>query len=419
MLKKIILSLVLVLLFTTEVFSQGMVGQIIANGPNLASGNTQYLGLSAGGNSWDVTESVVTQVMPIDATVSVTRVCLSGASGTGSRIFTVRKNSADTGITTTISSATCNADITHSATYSAGDTISMKQVTSGTLNSTRAMWATKIRANNVREFPLLMSTVSQVGAGATRYHDLQGGFGGQFTEQYTQYIFPTAGTVDRMFIKTDTNAVTSTLVTTLRINNVDTALVASVAAGTSTQNNVANSINISAGDIASIKFVNNGSAALRAAVGMRFRPTVDGESIGGYNSNSNLSQATTQYATAMSGGIVLDNTEANVKQLVLACTIKKLYGATYGNNGGSGQTMTTVVRKNAADTALTCPVNSGAKVCNDSSNSFTVVDDDMINVSYTNSATTGSNQPYSSMVLLMVQPTPSAQRARSLTLGAG
>jgi hypothetical protein len=416
---KLFLSALTGLFFASNVYAQGMIGQIIGNGQNSTSGATRYLGLSSGGGAWNTTESALVQVMPIAATISTTRVCLSGTSGTGSRIFTVRKNSVDTSITANITNATCSADTTNTVTVVAGDLVTLKQVTSGTLNSTRSMWAIKIQAANANEFPMLMSTMNQVGAGQTRYHDLQGDFGGQFTEQYTQYIFPTSGTLDKMYIKTDANAATSTLVTTLRINNVDTALATTLSAGNSTQNNVSDVVPINAGDIASLKFVNNGSANLRVAVGMRFRPTVDGESIAGYNSNSNLSQATTSYSTAMGAGTTLDPTEANVKQLVLAGTLKKLYGATYSNLGGSGQTMTTIARKNSADTALTCAINSGTKVCSDYSDTISLVDDDQINFSYTNSATTGSSQPYGAMVISMPQESASSVGSSVLLLGAG
>lgn len=378
----------------------GMTSQVIGNAPTLGTGATQYAGLSAGGNSWSATEAAVAQPMPFDAVISVTRVCLSGASGTGSRAFTIRKNAVDTTVTTTITNATCSADTTNSVSVSAGDRVSLKQVTTGTLNSVRIMWAIKIKATNIQEFPILMTGFSQVGAGGTRYHDLQGNSGGQFTEQYTEYIFPTAGTVDRMFVQTDVNSVTSTFVTTLRKNNADTALTASVAAGASTASDTSNSVAVVAGDIATIKFVNNGSASTRGNVGMRFRPTIDGESIATYNSNSNLAQATTQYSTAMGGGIALDSTEANIKQLVLAGTIKKLRGKTYSNLGGVGQTMITKLRKNAVDTLLSCTIDTGSAACSDSSNEIAVVDDDMINFIYTSSATAGSSQPYSGIVIV-------------------
>lgn len=379
--------------------SSGMTGQIIGNGPTQNTGLTRYLGLSAGGAAWNSTEATVRQVMPISGSITTSRFCLSGASGTGSRAFTIRKNGSDTTQTATITNATCATDTVNSVSFVAGDLVDIKQVTTGTLNSTRAMWAIKILAANSNEFPLLMGTLNQVGAGQTRYHDLQGDSGGQFTEQYTEYVFPTAGTVSKLYVKTDTNAVTSTIVTTLRVNSVDTDLTASIAAGESAQSDTSNSVAVIAGDRATIKFVNNGSASLRATVGMKFAPTVDGESIGGYNSNSNLSQATTQYSTAMGGGIALDSTEANIKQLVLAGTMKKLRGATYANVGGSGQTMTATARLNGADSALTCIINTGAKACSDTSDTVTLANDDMVNFGYTNSATTGANQPFASMVL--------------------
>lgn len=424
-LKRLLLVLAIALV-PSAVFAQtGMNGLISSNAPNLNSGLTNWAGISHSGVSWNATENRVQQVIPVSGTFHDLRVCLSGASGTGTRAFTIRKNGADTAVTTSITNATCSADTTHSFSVTAGDLVNLQQVTSGTLNSVTIRWSAIFTAANSNEYPTLLASIGQVGAGATKYFGMQGSDGGQFTEQFSQIVMPTGGTISRLFIQTDTNAVTSTLVGTFRKNGSDTSLTASVAAGSSTANDTSNSVAVSAGDILSVKFVNNGSAALRLSTGFKFAPTTDGESIAMCSSTSNTNQATTAYAPAM-GAMTFSGTEGNFQQLVQNGTMKKLTVATFSNVGGSGQTMTAVARLNTADSALTCAINSGAAACTDGAHSVTLANDDVVNYSFTNSATTGTDQPYAGMVFAMPTntpnptPTPAGGSQQHLSvLGAG
>jgi hypothetical protein len=103
--------------------------------------------------------------------------------------------------------------------------------------------------------------------------------GGTFsgTENARITIMPQACTISRMYFATATTQPASgSLVLTLRKNNVDTALVITIAAGSAANffNNTANSVSFSAGQYASIKFQNNATATSAQANAVSLMVTI-------------------------------------------------------------------------------------------------------------------------------------------------
>jgi len=107
---------------------------------------------------------------------------------------------------------------------------------------------------------------TSVGAGATNYVGLTGS-GLTISENIRVTVFPQDCSLSRMYFGTSTTQpATGSLVVTLRKNNADTALVITIAAGSAGNfyNNTVNSVSFTAGQYASIKVVNNASAASSA-----------------------------------------------------------------------------------------------------------------------------------------------------------
>jgi hypothetical protein len=387
--------------------STGMNGLLIGRAQNLVSGQTGYEPLVADGNNpWNGTESSMRQVMPIAGTVRNFRVCLSGASGSGTRTFTIRKNAADTAVVVAVTATTCNQDLSHTFNFVPGDLLDVKQVTTGTLNSVTIYWSTWVTAANTNEYPLLMTSINNVSAGATRFHDLQGDGGGAFTEQFMQAVFPTGCTASSLYAKADGNATTSSIDITFRKGNADSTLTASIAAGTDSANDTTHTVALSAGNIVSVKMINNGSVDRRVTVGIKCAPTNDGESVAMSNSASNLNQGSTQFSTVMGGSNATNATEATVQQMVQAATLKTMAGATFGNVGGSGQTSAINLQVNGTPSALTCSVATGAKACTDVTHNVTTANDDLVDFSLINSASTGTTQTYAGIVIALPTNTP-------------
>ena len=107
---------------------------------------------------------------------------------------------------------------------------------------------------------------TSVGAGATNYLGLTGS-GLVTSENIRVTVFPQDCTLSKLYFTTATaQPASGTLVVTLRKNNADTSLVITIAAGSAANffNNTANSVSFTAGQYASIKVVNNASAASAA-----------------------------------------------------------------------------------------------------------------------------------------------------------
>lgn len=107
---------------------------------------------------------------------------------------------------------------------------------------------------------------TSVAAGATNYVGLTGS-GLSISENIRVTVFPQDCTLSRLYFGTGTTQpATGSLVITLRKNNADTALVITIAAGSlgNFYSNTVNSVSYTAGQYASIKVVNNASAASAA-----------------------------------------------------------------------------------------------------------------------------------------------------------
>lgn len=101
---------------------------------------------------------------------------------------------------------------------------------------------------------------------------------------------------------------------------------------------------------------------------------------------SGMAQALTRYVTI--GSDSGHATESSRQQnLPRAGTVSKLYIRTITNVGGTAQTFIATVRKNGADTPITCTINTGSNTCNDTSNSVSFAAGDLFSVKYVTSAT--------------------------------
>lgn len=99
-------------------------------------------------------------------------------------------------------------------------------------------------------------------------------------------------------------------------------------------------------------------------------------------------QATTVYMGTYCGN-VQSTTESDVSYPVSAGVIKNLFARSYGAITGS-DTVVLTLRVNGADTALTTTISSTSQVESDISNSVTVNDGDLIAIKCTTSATSGT-----------------------------
>lgn len=114
---------------------------------------------------------------------------------------------------------------------------------------------------------------------------------------------------------------------------------------------------------------------------------------------SGMAQALTRYVTIGSNS---GHTSESSRQQNLphAGTVKNLHIRTITNVGGTAQTFIATVRKNGADTAITCTINTGSNTCTDLVNSVSFAQSDLFSVKYVTSATE-TNVLYPSFTLTL------------------
>lgn len=397
-----------------------MLSQFASQAAVVQSGSTGYTSLcDAGGRNFNyvAAESNQSQVISIAGTFSKLVMQLSAASGTGTIAYTVMKNGAATSMTCSfINNATTSSDIVNTVTVAAGDTISLRQVGTGTLASVLTYWNIKFTAGNSYEFPLMNRALNGTIA-STRYTAIQGNTSNSLTEVNFNSIMPISGSISKLYVYLDTATLVSTFVVTLRVNGAGTALTCTVATNGTTANDISNSVNINVGDIISWEYINNGVATVSPAIGALFTSSVNGSFPGIIPTNNAIAQNQTTYVPSF-GGATQSTTIANCQQLMSACTISTMYAVTNAVVGGAAQSQTITLNVNNANTALTCAIASGASTGNDLTHSVSVADSDLLSTQVVNTATTGTVRTTIGVVVAMTQPIiGTSNRAMSMGIG--
>lgn len=396
-------SLVLTFLFMYVPAFAGMVG-IISSGVEVGPSTTvnNWIAIQAGrGTDWTATETNVWNIMPVGGTFSYLRVKCVDPGGAASRQFILRVNGSSSTVTCTVNSgSTSCSDIVHSVSVNAGDMVSFEDAPSGTpAASANLQWALKFTATNTNEYPVLMNWgTAALTAGATVFLQIQSNgpnSGGPVTDA-NNAIVPTGGSFTNLYATTTVSQVTDS-VYTLRVNGIDTALTCTITGGTFSCNDTGHSVNVVAGDSVTYKVL-TGSTGSRVAIGAKFSPTTDGESILLATQSAEL-QNSTQFRFPTDAQ-AWNATESNRQNLLIASTLRNLY---VGSNPASGQTHAVTVSTNSVATALTCTVTGTAVSCNDTADQITVSDDGLLSIKGVTSATSGTCSERGGLVMFISQ----------------
>lgn len=396
----------------------GMISQVNGTAGNVTTGLTRYLcPIASGSSGWFTVESQGSCIMPSAGTFSNFYVSLSGASGTGSRQFTLFVNGADPGssLDATITNGTAANDTTHTVTVAAGDTISIRQITSGTLNSTKVYWGYQFQAAvNTKEQPILYFSASglQAGFNGVSFSPIQGD---NLSSDETEngQTMPTGGSLSKLRVSLSSSPSTNEIITIRKRGTGNTALTCTVSSGSTTCTDITHTLTVAAGEVYDIQWDgtnDNNGPIVKAS--MIFNPTTDGEMIALSNSTGARSQNASYFLSAEGGN--QSAAENAVQELFLPGTAKNFYAQTESNIGGAGQTDTYVLNAGGVAKAVTCQIASGASSCNDTTHTYSIAQSDLLSLKMTLSATTGSVTSYSGMVIAMntATPTPSSSGAK-------
>lgn len=327
---------------------------------------TQFMGpLSAEANG--------KSVMADSGTLSNWFIKRTTAPGAGTSVtYVLKKNEVDTALTITIAdTATTGQDTVNSVSYVAGDVFSISITPTGTVVVSGLGHSIE---NNSSSQTIMTGDVAAPSNTATTYLGLHAS-SAELASTSLPCVIPTAGVLSNLYLDLSVvPGVAKSRTAILVVNGSDTALTCAVSGAAQTQNSdTTHSVNVSAGDVAYWRFTPSGTpAAARARIGVRFVPTVDGESVQMFCSTINLATTGNNYS-GVSGGANNYSTSETGRGAWLgsAFDIKKLYVAMDTGTGASDSWVFTA-RSNAADTALTCTVSgNGVRTANNTASTVT------------------------------------------------
>lgn len=382
---------------------------------------TNYISLTSGKSNFNNPETTRQTVIPIACTLSNLYVKVTTApGGTASWTFKVYKNGVGQTVTCAITGAATTAnDTTHTVSIAAGDRISLECIAATTPTAMGQFYATILLTSSV----VGESLISFAGIGnspsglVTSYSGIQGTATlGETTITKVNQCMPCAGTLDQLYIN-QLFSNTTTTVYTLMVNGFPTLLTATLSAGTNASNLV-NNVAVSAGDLVSIQIAAaTGSTGSVNRFGMRFVPTIDGQSVQ-LNCFALVGIAGGTNYIAPAGSVSVDAAnEANAQMLTQACTIKNMY-MNLTAAPGAGNTLTHTVRKNAANQTVTAAITGGsATTANDTTYSDNFSVGDLISIQEVCSASINAANKNIGLVSYIIPPVIVGTSSRTMMMG--
>lgn len=296
--------------------------------PSATVSNTAWID-ATNGLSWVASTNAATRttVIPHALTLDQLRVKVANAPGTGKSItLTVVQNGTLSALTVTISDTnTSGQDMTHSVSFAAGDTISMRTDVSGTPTLPSGLYWS-IRQDAIGMQALLGGASNTIGS-SSLFNGLQTtNSAWNATESNVYSPMPTAGVIKSLYIISSAAPGTGNdYAVTLVVNGSPTALTCSLGAAGTAAHDTTHSVSVSAGDTVSLQETATGSPSQSIKWGISFAPTNDGESVLLFGMQTNASTSTTNYNQPMGMGGAWGTTAPVAALMLAATTLKDIY----------------------------------------------------------------------------------------------
>lgn len=382
---------------SVSAMSQPVFGPINLAGGTSAS--TRYYSFASGSNGFQTTELLVSPVMPIAGTVSNLYVQFDAAPGTGTTTaVTLMRNGSATTLTCSVADAasTCS-DTSNTVTVAVGDTLSWRsQVTVGGSTFSPNLHVTaKFEGTNSGESFITGATNGTASITTTGYY-VPYGATATTTVAHASTTMPTSGTIDKLYVNlSGSPGAGDSFIITLFKNGVSSGVTCTVSETNTSCNDLTNTVSLTAGDAIAIEISPTGSPTARAVKwGMRFRPTIDGESVHftRLTSYSNVVRYDPVHGAGQRNQIEIDSQVVAPLDFVW----RKMYYNFIYQGPSSGQSRTGTARIDSVSQSLAATVNTNWWAT-DLSNEVNVTTGDLINWQMTN---TGS--PPTSPVLSFI-----------------
>lgn len=356
---------------------------------------TEYNGI-CGGHTWHADEDNRAQAVSTAGTIRNLRVELDDVPGTGTYTFTLYRAVGvgawgDTTLTCTVAAdGTIASDTEHDVTVAAGDVICLKCAPDSPDNARYATWTVEFEGDTANE-SLILTNNTFINS-ATWYGAVMGN-GGSATENWMRQVCPTSGVIKNLYaqIEEDPGTDPDAYRFTLRVNGansddgVGNPLQVTITADARTGNDTTHEITVSAGDILTVMGEPLNAPSLGAAItamGMTFVADTDGESLIMGSRYDPLSTSATEYGILVGyWNFVWSATEAERYQLAQECVLKKLYMLLDVDPGGTDKYTFTVRLEGASpESGLVVEVAGGSTTGNDTTNSISVSDGEVVNM---------------------------------------
>lgn len=368
----------------------------------MTAGTTQYQPFVTQMSSTTWASSLTAPVqapVPNAITLDRLRVVVATAPGTGKNlVIVVLKNGTATALTCTISGTSTSAqDLSHTVSYSAGDTITFQSTldTGGTDPGT-TYWSARQDASG------MFAILGSLSGTAMGFLPIMGANSNSMTSGDSGVIAPCAGTIENLFL----NATASAGNFTVYLNGVAQTLATGVM-GAATASDITHNFAVAAGDRILIRNTGTGRAC---SWGVSFLPTTANQSFVGAVGNGNTSTSATNYVSPINVSGGPGASEPVVQMILPACTLLGIYAQTSTSPGVAPKAYTFTARQNATNTSAAVTVNDATSVPNDGSSgreghttglTITVNDDDLFATSIAPASTPIGSHVYVSYLISM------------------
>ena len=359
--------------------------QIILEGSTVvSSAGTKYWGLVGGLGPKSTNNS--NEVISAAGTIRNLKVIMLSAPGSGTSYqFNILKNGSAIGTpTVTISdTSTEGSDTSTNLSVSPGDDLVLQTISSGAVTTSYFKYTFEFEGTTAKETNLIgffnSATVTQ---GSNQYGCLNGSVGIQTIAARATQMVAGAGTMKNLYVilKAAPGAGESISVE-LYVNGVASGVITTISGTSTSGSDTSNTKTVSAGDYVYYEVVTSAGCNTSAVPrwGITWLANTDGESlVMGGNADRN-NKTVIEYNNLNGSGINWNATEANANVLGQAngntVTISDLYVRLTDGAITSGD-YTFTARKNGAATSLTAQITS--RIANDTSNSFTIADGDLL-----------------------------------------
>lgn len=388
-------------------------------GPGTGPSNSavRYGLMSAGHQqgSWTGTLAIANQPIAQAGTISSIRAVFPAAITTGQYDLALMVNSVAV-LTGSITSGT-TLNIAGPVSVAAGDVVCWRVTPTGTPPAQTVVQISCIFTATTTGKSVLFAM--QATGTAAQYLALGCANATTRTALNTAIPMPTAGVIDKMYVAVQTApGVGNTRVYTLYKNGSPTALTVTVADAATSGSMTGGAVSFAAGDTVNIRLEITGTpASTQANLGLDWSPTIDGESLLFSAFASAQSGTNIRYSNLNGSALGTIATETDTyNNAPAALTLRKMYAVT-DVAPNTGKSRTVAVRLGGATQALSVAISGASVSGNDTTNSVSVAQDNLLNLISTPAGTPDANTFLGVSMVAFIAPPAVASRRRLALLG--